>query len=234
MNLRVLDKKLLIGLVVIVAVIATLFFIPKKKIQIAPANNFKTHIETNLTPDLKTTYDKKIAEDQAKLAVSKAQNVPPNEVQLIYLDLGLYEYLEGNLLEAKDAFEKAKDLHPGAAVWVGLYPVLRDMGDLDGEEEALQQAVRLNPADWNMWRAYIEFEQYQRHASNDDLDKIYKQALDGTHMDLNIITVYAQFLEKGGDLQSALNFWKIAVQQMPNNKIYQAEVARLQKVLGQK
>lgn len=226
-----MNKRLIIGIIVLVAIAAAIvLFIPKKK-AIAPVQNFVNHVDVNLTPELKAEYDKKIAEDQGKLEASKTQKIPANELQTVYLDLGLYQYLEGNLLEAKNAFEQAKDLHAGAAVWVGLYPVLRDMGDIDGEEEALKQATTLNPNDWNMWRAYIELEQYQRQASADALDKLYKQALDGTKMDINIVTVYAQFLEGRGDLQSALNYWKIAVTAQPANKAYQAEVTRLQKLL---
>lgn len=85
-----------------------------------------------------------------------------------------------------------------------------------------------------MWRAYIDLEQYQFHATGEQLDKLYKEALEKTNYDINIVTVYAKFLEEQKrDLQSALNHWKIASEQQPNNQAFKDEIRRLEAAIGE-
>ena len=67
------------------------------------------------------------------------------------------------------------------------------------------------------------------------MKKIYTQALSATGSNVNIVTFYAQFLEKIGDLKGAKAQWQKAIQINPSGKKdYQAEVTRLDKLINQK
>lgn len=226
-----MNKKYLAYVVGAVAIALLVFLLATGKKE--AEKQYKTQVPVELTEQQRAEIEKNITVTEGKLEASKKQNVPDQEVFNLYMQLGSYEYSRGNLIGARDAYLKAGELNPkGAGVWAGLFPVYRDMGDLDGAEGALKKTLSLNSKDWNIWRAYIDFEQYQRQASIDQLNKIYQDALEGTHTDINIVTVYAQFLEEQKhDLQSALNLWKIALLQQPNNQLFKDEIKRLEDLI---
>ncbi len=186
----------------------------------------------NLDAEQKEIFEKRISDTEEKLDAAKNQNIPQVEMENLYLGLGFDKYVLGELKGALEAYVAIVNINPNnSAVWAGLFPVYRDRGDFANARDAAIKAVKFNPEDWNMWRNYIELEQYQFQASREDLDEIYKQALDGTKNNLNMAAPYAQFLEAGGDLRSALNYWKIALAQDPKNSGYKSEISRLEKLL---
>jgi tetratricopeptide (TPR) repeat protein len=208
---------------------------PKKTGTIDDKPVFQDQIVVNLDVEQKKEIEKQISDTQGKLDAAKKQNVPQAEIEALNLGLAFNKYVLGDLKGALESYTVAANIVPtNPKVWAGLYFVYRDMGDFVNAEDSIKKAVKFNKEDWNMWRNYIDLEQYQFKASKDELDKIYKQALDGTKNNLNIVTFYAQFLEANNDLQSALNYWKIALEQEPDNLIYKSEVSRLKKLLHQK
>lgn len=225
----------LVGLVVLVLIAWAIVRQPGSNGEPAKKQAFRETIEVSLTPEQKTALEQKISDTQGKLEASKTQNVPQQEIYSLYIDLGLNSYALGNLKAAKEAYLQAMDIapnHPG--VWVAIYPVYRDMYDYDNARAAIKKAVSLNPRDWNTWRNYLELEQYQFHATTEQLEKLYQEALEKTNYDINVLTVYAKFLEEQkGDLRSALNNWKIALQQQPNNQLFKDEIKRLEALIAE-
>jgi len=196
---------------------------------------FRETMEVSLTPENRAATEQLISDRRGQIEASKTQNVPLQEVYGLYIDLGLNLYALGDLKGAKEAYLQALDIAPNSpGVWVALYPVYRDMYDYDSARAAVKKSVSLNPRDWNMWRNYLELEQYQFHATTEQLDKLYQDALTATQTDINIVTVYAKFLEEQkGDLRSALNYWKIAAEQQPNNQAYKDEIKRLEAAIAE-
>ena len=206
---------------------------PKKSNIVNNKPVFRDQITVNLDIEQKKEIEKQISNTQEKLDAAKKQNVPQAEIEALNLSLAFNKYVLGDLKGALEAYTIAVNINPtNLEVWTGLYFVYRDRGDFDSAEDSVKKAVKFNPEDWNMWRNYIELEQYQFKVSKDELDKIYKQALEGTKNNLNIVTLYAQFLEANDDLLSALNYWKIALQQEPDNSIYKSEISRLETLLN--
>jgi len=72
-------------------------------------------------------------------------------------------------------------------------------------------------------------------ASNEELNNLYREALDKTNNGVDIITSYAIFLETTGDLQGALDKWKQATVSNPTNKsVYATHIKRLEALIKQK
>lgn len=207
---------------------------PKESNIVNDKSVFRDQITVNLDVEQKKEIERQISDIQEKLDAAKKQNVPQVEIEALNVSLAFNRYVLGDLKGALEAYTAAMNINSNnPEVWAGLYFVYRDMGDFINAEDSVKKAVKFNPEDWNMWRNYIDLEQYQFKASEGELDKIYKQALSGTKNNLNIITLYAQFLEANNDLLSALNYWKIALQQEPDNLTYESEVSRLKKLLNQ-
>lgn len=77
----------------------------------------------------------------------------------------------------------------------------------------------------------------KEHASNDEINGLYIEALQKTQTLLtsyvDIHTAYASWLESVGNLQASKEYWQKAINLNPDNKKqYQAEVDRLNKLLG--
>lgn len=187
-------------------------------------------METGLTVEQSEVIRKNIEFNKTKLEVSAKQFVPSEEIYLIYKELGTLYYLSGHLVESKEAFKSAVRLNPrDPTLWAAFFSVYKDMYDYKNALVAVKKSLELNPVDWNLWRGRIELERFQFHASRDDLDKLYKEALETTENDINIITVYALFLEEGGNIKEALHYWNLAVKNSTENHLFKEEIRRLER-----
>ncbi len=183
-----------------------------------------------------TTENRKIFEDRLASSEQKLNNAQNDEDKFSWnMQIGYNLQALGKLSEAKRYFKDAIELKPENIVgYTALFQVQVDMTDYESARTSIKKAISLNPVNTDIWRKYILLEKEKFSASNDILNSFYLEALSKTNNSTDITTVYAEHLEASGNLQGALDQWKIATQQYPTNKIYQAEVARLKKALGQK
>lgn len=194
--------------------------------------SIRTTMEINLPAERVQLIKNRIAGNQQKLEAAKVQFVSDPELFHIYNETAFDHHMLGDLASAKEFYLKAvKITRHDPAVWASLFSVYRNMYDYKAARSAVQKSLEINGADWNLWRGYIEIEQFHLGADNNQLDSLYRQALLATNNSINIITVYAKFLEERGDLEGALKHWKMALEKDPQNELFQKEITRLEGTL---
>jgi tetratricopeptide (TPR) repeat protein len=214
--------------VVIVLTIGGYGFLKKDK---APYQNFTTYKDFHLTEASKKIYTDKLNEISKQLGSS----ISDAEKYGLYIQQGFNFYGLGQLQDAKNSYEKALQIKSDdAAAYNALYQTQLEMGDNLGAESSLKKALDLYPVSADAWRKYIQFEADIMHRDDNAINGLYIQAINKTNSNVDIMTVYAQFLEKTGNLQAAKEYWQKAIIANPKGKkIYQAEVDRLDKLLKQ-
>ena len=140
----------------------------------------------------------------------------------------------GRLAQARLVFESAIAIKPQNYVgYFALFQVLQEMNDNQSALSSIKKVMEIKPENPANWRSYITFEKERLHASNPELNSLYIEALAKTHSNIDIITVYAQFLESIGNLQESKEYWQKAIIAFPpNTSLYQVEIDRLNKKSG--
>jgi tetratricopeptide (TPR) repeat protein len=152
-----------------------------------------------------------------------------------YLYKGFQLQALGRLYEAYEQYEKARELKPDMAnAYLSISLVLLEMNDNKGAAESIKKAIELRPDSADYWKRYILIEKEKFNASNDKLNDLYVQALNKTGENIDMITVYAQFLEEIGNLQPAKEYWQKAIEANPDRKaLYQTEIKRVEEKMKQ-
>lgn len=227
-----MTKRNIIYIILIVVIAVALVIGFKKKT--GQFDNKK--VDVTATPTERTGLEKEIDDLKSQIDTAKKSNESKDKLFDLYLKLGSDQRTLGLLSDARDSYKLAIDLQPNSyPAWTTIYSAYFDLGDFDDAKIAAQKALELNPSDWNMWRSLIELQTNQFHLSTDELKKIYTQALSATGSNINIVTFYAQFLEKSGDLKDAKAQWQKAIQINPSGKKdYQTEITRLDNLINKK
>lgn len=195
-------------------------------------SSIRTSMEVNLPPEQVQLIKNNIAFNQQKLEATKVQFLPPHELFRIYNELAFNYHMVGDLAAAKEFYLKASKINRlDPALWASLFSVYKDMYDYRAARDAVKKSLGINPVDWNLWRGYIELEQFHFGADRAKLEGLYREALTATNNSVNIITVYAKFLEEGGDRQGALKYWKMTLEKVPSgelSELYRQEIRRLE------
>lgn len=188
-----------------------------------------------ITPNVKNISigteleDVSVVDKSTDIKEGVPKSITNDELFVEYMEKGLESYLKADLKTAEDFYLEANKLYPKRGEpWAGLMPIYRDREEYTRSAEAAEKALVYNPLDWNIWRFYLELKGKLLKVSSVEMDKLYNSALEATRYNVNIVTIYAQFLEREGKIQSAINHWKIALQQQPNNKLFQTEIYRLE------
>lgn len=170
--------------------------------------------------------------DRLAQANKMRQELPQDASPLAKRDVLVYRaaqlYGLGRLDEARQDYILAVQAAPeDYNVKLGLFEVYNEMSDYKMAEAAIVEAIRLAPLRPEHWRRYLAFKQDKLRASPAELDSLYKQALQKTYSHVDIIALYARFLESIGNLAGASDQWREALKQSPDNKLYQQELERL-------
>lgn len=214
-----------IVIVLLVLIVGAFFIVWYPKYQYE--KSLITYKDPKLTQQEKQVFLDRIAEDQKQLDNNKLSN----EDRFKYtVDMGVQFYALGEYKKARDAQLLASKLLPGnPTVWAELFRAENEMHDYQNAEDHLQKAITINPASTNYWRWLLELEEGPLHLSNDRLKQGYEEALKATNSHVNILILYAKFLEKIGDLPGAVQQWKKAIEVNPEGKsTYEAEITRIQ------
>jgi len=228
-----MSRKNIIYIMIAVVILAGAVFTLTRR---GPGEFDHKQVEVTGTAQEKSSLQKQIEDLKIQIEAAKKSNQPQEKLFQLYVDLGSAQRTLGLLSDARDSYKAAIDLQPNSVpAWTTIYSAYFDLGDFDSAKDAAQKSLALNSGDWNMWRNLIDLETNQFHLSNDDLKKLYEQALGASSANINIVTYYAVFLEKIGDLAGAKAQWQKAIQINPTGrKDYQAEIARLDKLIKQK
>ncbi len=149
------------------------------------------------------------------------------------MELASFYRLRGRLLDAKKTIISASELKPDdMMVWTELFVVDQLREDYVSAENDLKKSIAVNPTNPQVWRWYFDLASGPLKYTQDQLRSLFKDALDKTNSHVDIITVYAGFLETSNDLAGAVAQWKLAIEKNPAGAAqYQAEIARIQNKL---
>ncbi len=191
-----------------------------------------------ILPDKNRNLDegaKKIYTDRIKKAEYDLENLKPTDsnTQKIndYIYLGQQYFGLGFLDKSKQEYLKVLQLDTrNETALVGLALTYMDAGDFEDARSSLEIALTNNPKNYNLWLQYIDLRQ-AAGTSNEDLSKLYDEALKSTNNYPDILTRDAQFQEKWGNIDKAIMLWQEVAKKNPDGaQIYNQEIARLQKL----
>ena len=195
----------------------------------AEDDKFIKTVERNLSTADRKIFEDRLVEAQNKLTASKTDE----ERFGWQMQIGYNLQALGRLGQAQDAFEQAirlkSDDYSGLTA---LFQVQIDRSDNEGALVSIKTALDKSPNNPDLWRKYIQLETEKFNPSNDSLNNLYLEALSKTNDSVNIITVYAQFLEKVGEVTKSIEYWQKAIDANPaSKKLYQTEIDRINKLL---
>lgn len=220
-----MSKNQIIFVVVIIILIVSAFIL--KKNQAVKQEPFLLKVESKLSPDNKAFVEKRLAENQQKLAEFNKETSIIDKINL-YFVISVDQRALGEYGEAKKTLEIAMSIDPKNSNLMQTYSsLLAVMGDKKGALDYINKAILLYPLEDNYWRWKVELEKDMGKTSS-ELENIYKEALVQTKNDLNIVTYYAAFLEGEKKYDEAIAQWQEAMKIEPSLKAnYQAEIDRL-------
>lgn len=186
--------------------------------------------DSKLTADEKKVFEDKLARDETTLS---KKDLSSQERYDWLLDQGDNLYGLGRLADAEDAFQEAMELKPDMlAAYVRLFNVQVDRTNYKGAIKNIKKALDLRLENPDLWKKYIQLEIDKFNATNEQIKSLYSDALLNAKSNIDILTSYAAWLEKVGDLQKAKEYWQQAITINPDGKpIYQAEIDRLEKLI---
>lgn len=196
---------------------------------------FPDEVDVNLSAEQRKVYEDQIVSINDQLSKTPEDNTEDSkEIRSgLYVELGNSYYALGRLKDAKENYLKASELNPSDhMIWGGLYNVEMKRGDYHAAQEYIVKALSYYPNNPDYWMERLKLEREIFKTSADQTEQIYAEAFFKTNSNKDIVMSYAKFLEQDkGDLQAALNYWKIALSQQPDNAEIKQEIARLEALL---
>lgn len=226
-----MNKEFKLGLVaclVLILLVAGFIWWPHYNYQ----RNLIKSVDRHLSQEDQKTYEDRLAQANADLQKNDLSN---EQRYNLLMNKGFQLYALGRLSEAVDAFADAARINSqDFTSYVAMYTAQLDMQDNRGAEKSILRAIELKPADADIWKKYIQLQMDRFAANNDQLNSLYQQALDKTHQSTDIVTAYASWLEKSGDLSKAKEYWqKAAIADSSNKKVYDAQIKRIDDLIKQ-
>lgn len=193
------------------------------------SSSFIKEVNPNLTEEQRKTFEDRLLEAEKQL-----QMVSSNEDKYNWTIEEANNHIAlGQLSLAKEALENAIKLNGSrVSAYVLMEQVKVNMTDYNGARESILKAIAIRPESADIWKKYIQLEIDHFSADNNTITTLYSDAINKTNNSIDIITVYASWLEGAGNLQAAKEYWLKAIEVNPKNKpAYDAEIKRLDEKL---
>ncbi|MBU3924443.1 hypothetical protein KJ854_00730 [Patescibacteria group bacterium] len=221
-------KFILAAIVVVVAIAGIAYYNKTENNNEKPQLEFITEKDAKLTADERKIAEDRLADIRKKL--EEIKDATDQEKYSLTMQLGFQKNVLGKIAEARDAFLAAEKMQPeNYTAPLALFHAYLAMGDNDSALASIKKAIDLRSENAELWRQYIMLEKERFSATNEKLQEIYSEALAKTNSSVDIITVYAQFLEEKGDLNKAIEQWQKAIAAYPREEaLYQGEITRLE------
>lgn len=178
-----------------------------------------------------TEAERKIYEDRLVEVEKRLQNPKDDgeKTELLWFKAVQLQGL-GKLAEARQVLLTAIEFNPKEYdLFVSLHLVYLEMTDFEEARTAIIKATVLSPQDPDGWRRYILLEQEKFDSSPEHIKSMFAEALTKTNDHVDMVKLYAGYLEKIGDYSAAISYWEQAIQKFPSSReIYQKEIERLQ------
>lgn len=207
-----------------------LYFWPKSRLkEISPAN---VEVPRNLTAEERKIYEDRLAQGYEILdQYNHSASTTPADFFKVYMHIGFQYYGLGQISKAEEAYKKAAEFDPkNYNAYTALYTLYLETGENDKALQAIEKAIELAPEKPDVWRKLVELKRDKLGASNEELSGIFQEAIKKTNEHVDIVKLYAQFLENAGQYQKAWELWNVLHNHYPEEEIYQREMDRLEKL----
>lgn len=214
------NRGIIVALTLAVLVVGV--FLYKKK-SIAPTGEGST-VDQTFIPDQPVSETEKPAAQNTKDNTTIAFNSAMSKAQALF---GKADYI-GSI----SAYNEALKIKKSEYAYSGRYLAELAASRFSDAEKTILLAIGQNNKSSDYWNWYLTLLQERLGAPRSKLDSVYKQAFQSvvSEKKINIVTHYAQILEKIGDNTGAIAQWEKAIEIYPKNKdAYQVEISNLKK-----
>jgi len=189
-----------------------------------------TVIDRRLTMEQRKVYEDRITESKASLAsLDKTLKNYAMQAAVWHLNIGQLYFGLGRLSHALEEFEKALVLDKtNQNIYVSKSLVLTEMKDFAAAKTTLEEVLNIEPRVADVWLRLIEVHKTMNDSVS-GIEAVYSSALEKTKRHVDILANKAQYEEMLGNKKEALELWKEALVEYPNNSGYTLEVERLSK-----
>lgn len=225
---------IIIVFVVLILFIGWVFLWNQKQAKIVyqPYNgtDLTTQAKRTFSPEQIREWEDKIRTTQETIAKFDDKTTVETRINTLFLLYSQQDFL-GHYGDAKKTLEQALALEVSHNLLQVYASLLVKMGNREAALPYIDMALRLMPLETNLWRTKIDIQRAivgpSRLATIEDT---YKNALQATKSDINMITLYAAYLAELGRHEEAITYWQIAQKTYPANfAVYQAEIDLLKK-----
>ncbi|MBM4401073.1 MAG: tetratricopeptide repeat protein, partial [Crenarchaeota archaeon] len=142
-----------------------------------------------------------------------------------YLQQGIdYESI-GQTEKAIDSYQKAAQAKPESYVpYSNIGSIYERNKEFAKAEESFKQALSIDPRSVSVYKKLYGLFRHGFGKNHEEMTLFFKDALEKTNNDVNLMKLYAFYLEDVNDYQSALILWKAFLQVEPDNELYLQKV----------
>ena len=146
-----------------------------------------------------------------------------------YLQQGIQYESAGELDKAIDVYQKATKANPDSYVpYSNIGSIYRQNKEFYKAEGAFKTALSIAPQSVSVYRKLYELYRYDFKKYPDQMALFFSDALKQTNNDVDLMKLYAFYLEDINDLEPALAIWKAFLQAEPGNELYTAKIKSLE------
>lgn len=187
-------------------------------------------IDRHLTSEQKKAYTDRLDESKKLLSqLDKSSKAYKEQEAQLHLNNGQLYFGLGRVTDALKEFEIALNFdRTNYNIYVSKALVQTEIKDLEGAYNTYKEGLSAVPSIADVWIRLIDLRKTM-NASNEEIEKLYEDALKKTSRHADILTHKAVYEEQQGNTKEALSLWKEALVQYPTNEGYKNEVARLSK-----
>ncbi|TXG78964.1 hypothetical protein E6Q11_00040 [Candidatus Dojkabacteria bacterium] len=227
-------KKIIIIIILLAIIIGGVWFFENQKTSVT----YTPYTGTDLTLEVKRAFppeqvkewQTKIRTTQETIAKFDDKTTVETRINTLFLLYTQQDFL-GYYGDAKKTLEQALALEVSHNLLQVYASLLVKMGNREAALPYIDMALRLMPLETNLWRTKIDIQRaIVGPAQLATIEDTYKNALQATKNDINMITLYASYLAELGRHEEAITYWQIAQKTHPANfAVYQAEIDLLKK-----
>lgn len=93
----------------------------------------------------------------------------------------------------------------------------------------VDDAIDVAPDVPNFWQTKISMTRTLYPNKQSKIESVYKEGINRTNSDIDLITLYATYLGGMGRKDEAIRYWQMAIEKNPDAKsVYESEIANLQ------
>src|SRR3989344_1370963 len=158
------------------------------------------------------------------------EGVQPKLTYEQYLQQGIEYETKGELDKAIDSYKKASEISPKEYVpYSNAGSAYYSLKRFIEAEDHFLKALELSPSSVSVHTKLYDLYFYGLKRDSQQMAAFFQDALNATNNDINIVKLYALYLEEIKDFKSALNIWQSLLDFEPDNVSYKAKVEALQK-----